>query len=63
MLVRDFCPFCLAGPCSGLRTLCFPRGDGEASLSWTRGEVPGRDAEGATEATGTGGMETPPKEL
>ena len=28
-----------------------------------RGEVPGRDAEGATEATGTGGMETPPKEL
>ena len=32
-------------------------------MSWTRGEVPGRAAESVTEATGTGGLETPLKEL
>lgn len=35
---------------------------GAGSLSQP-GEVPGREAEGATEATGMGGMDTPPKEL
>lgn len=48
---------------SGLRIQPFSRVNGEGSLSWHAGEIPGRDAEGATEATGMGGMETPPKEL
>ena len=38
-------------------------GNGEASASSTRGEEPGTAAESLTEATATGGMEIPLKEL